>query len=296
MHITKLNGNQIGQVISHIERPADREYSNQNIDPARSKLNYTLIDRGGTDYINNRIESVKHINRADVIKLVGVVVTLPQDYRGNEKEFFKATTKAFAERYGKDNIAYATVHKDEKTPHLHIGVIPIVKDKDGRERLCAKELFDKKELKRLHPEIEKSVSRQLKQPVHLLNGRTQRDPETGRAYKDVKELKEKKAKEERELPRNLLGVDYKRAYEQEREKNIEKSLEIGKLKKENRDLQERLYRQTERAKQAEKGLRMENEERNRLQDILRDPEKLQEHIKQQEQERIRRNAREEHKR
>lgn len=296
MHITKLNGNQIGQVISHIERPADREYSNQNIDPARSKLNYTLIDRGGTDYINNRIESVKHINRADVIKLVGVVVTLPQDYRGNEKEFFKATTKAFAERYGKDNIAYATVHKDEKTPHLHIGVIPIVKDKDGRERLCAKELFDKRELKRLHPEIEKSVSRQLKQPVHLLNGRTQRDPETGRAYKDVKELKEKKAKEERELPRNLLGVDYKRAYEQEREKNIEKSLEIGKLKKENRDLQERLYRQTERAKQAEKGLRMENEERNRLQDILRDPEKLQEHIKQQEQERIRRNAREEHKR
>ena len=296
MHITKLNGNQIGQVISHIERPADREYSNQNIDPARSKLNYTLIDRGGTDYINNRIESVKHINRADVIKLVGVVITLPQDYRGNEKEFFKATTKAFAERYGKDNIAYSTVHKDEKTPHLHIGVIPIVKDKDGRERLCAKELFDKKELKRLHPEIEKSVSRQLKQPVHLLNGRTQRDPETGRAYKDVKELKEKKAKEERELPRNLLGVDYKRAYEQEREKNIEKSLEIGKLKKENRDLQERLYRQTERAKQAEKGLRMENEERNRLQDILRDPEKLQEHIKQQEQERIRRNAREEHKR
>lgn len=296
MHITKLNGNQIGQVISHIERPADREYSNQNIDPARSKLNYTLIDRGGTDYINNRIESVKHINRADVIKLVGVVVTLPQDYRGNEKEFFKATTKAFAERYGKDNIAYATVHKDEKTPHLHIGVIPIVKDKDGRERLCAKELFDKRELKRLHPEIEKSVSRQLKQPVHLLNGRTQRDPETGRAYKDVKELKEKKAKEERELPRNLLGVDYKRAYEQEREKNIEKSLEIGKLKRENRDLQERLYRQAERADQAEKGLRMENEERNRLQDILRDPEKLQEHIKQQEQERIRRNAREEHKR
>lgn len=28
-------------------------------------------------------------------------------------------------RYGKQNIAYATVHMDEKTPHMHLGVVPM---------------------------------------------------------------------------------------------------------------------------------------------------------------------------
>ena len=50
----------------------------------------------------------------------------------------------FAERYGEENIISAVVHIDETTPHLHLNLIPIA---DGR--LCAKTLFDRKELQNL---------------------------------------------------------------------------------------------------------------------------------------------------
>src|SRR5699024_11294407 len=41
-----------------------------------------------------------------------------------QKRFFEESYKLFADRYGKQNIAYATVHMDEKTPHMHLGVVP----------------------------------------------------------------------------------------------------------------------------------------------------------------------------
>ena len=39
-----------------------------------------------------------------------------------------------------DNIAYASVHLDESTPHMHMGVVPF---KMGK--LSSKAMFDKKE-------------------------------------------------------------------------------------------------------------------------------------------------------
>src|SRR5699024_4968876 len=47
----------------------------------------------------------------------------------------------FADRYGKQNIAYATVHMDEKTPHMHLGVVPM---RDGK--LQGKNVFNRQEL------------------------------------------------------------------------------------------------------------------------------------------------------
>ncbi|PTG40184.1 plasmid recombination protein, partial [Staphylococcus cohnii] len=41
---------------------------------------------------------------------------------------------------GKDNLLYATVHMDEKTPHMHYGVVPITDD----GRLSAKEVVGNK--------------------------------------------------------------------------------------------------------------------------------------------------------
>src|SRR5699024_550255 len=35
---------------------------------------------------------------------------------GEQKRFFEESYKLFSERYGKQNIAYATVHNDEQTP------------------------------------------------------------------------------------------------------------------------------------------------------------------------------------
>src|SRR5699024_11488469 len=48
---------------------------------------------------------------------------------GEQKRFFEESYKLFSERYGKQNIAYATVHNDEQTPHMHLGVVPM---RDGK--------------------------------------------------------------------------------------------------------------------------------------------------------------------
>lgn len=42
--------------------------------------------------------------------------------------------------YGAENILYVTVHMDEKTPHMHFGVVPITED----GRLSVKEILGNK--------------------------------------------------------------------------------------------------------------------------------------------------------
>lgn len=49
--------------------------------------------------------------------------------------------------YGEQNVLSAYIHKDETTPHMHFSFIPVTVDKDGKEKLCAKEVVDRKELK-----------------------------------------------------------------------------------------------------------------------------------------------------
>ena len=58
-----------------------------------------------------------------------------------QKAFFEDSTKFFMDRYGAENVVNATVHMDETTPHMHLGVVPIT-----GERLSAKNLFTRKEL------------------------------------------------------------------------------------------------------------------------------------------------------
>ena len=43
---------------------------------------------------------------------------------GETRKFFETAKNYFAENYGEDNIAYASVHLDESTPHMHMGVVP----------------------------------------------------------------------------------------------------------------------------------------------------------------------------
>ena len=71
-----------------------------------------------------------------------------------QQQFFVDCTRFFAERYGEENIISAVVHIDETTPHLHLNLIPIA---DGR--LCAKTLFDRKELQNLQTEFHSVVGK-----------------------------------------------------------------------------------------------------------------------------------------
>src|SRR5699024_12756864 len=71
------------------------------------------------------------------------------------KRFFEESYKLFSERYGKQNIAYATVHNDEQTPHMHLGVVPM---RDGK--LQGKNVFNRQELLWLQDKFPEHMKKQ----------------------------------------------------------------------------------------------------------------------------------------
>src|SRR5699024_6059617 len=126
--------------------------TNDDIDTERSHKNYDLVNNENINYnerVKEIIESQKigtRKTRKDAVLVNELMITsdknffdkLPED---EQKRFFEERYKLFSERYGEQNIAYATVHNDEKTPHLHIGVVPM---RDGK--LQGKNVFNRQEL------------------------------------------------------------------------------------------------------------------------------------------------------
>ena len=58
------------------------------------------------------------------------------------RKFFETAKNYFAENYGETNVAYASVHLDESTPHMHLGIVPM---RNGK--LSSKAMFNREELK-----------------------------------------------------------------------------------------------------------------------------------------------------
>src|SRR5699024_11812058 len=62
--------------------------------------------------------------RKDAVLVNELLVTSDRDFferldPGEQKRFFEESYKLFSERYGKQNIAYATVHNDEQRSEEH---------------------------------------------------------------------------------------------------------------------------------------------------------------------------------
>src|SRR5699024_2202120 len=97
--------------------------------------NYDLVNDENINYnehVNEIIESQKiseRKTRKDAVLVNELMITSDKNFFDNlsddeQKRFFEESYELFSERYGKQNIAYATVHNDEKTPHMHLGVVP----------------------------------------------------------------------------------------------------------------------------------------------------------------------------
>lgn len=136
--------------------------TNTDIDRSRSHLNYDLVNNTRIDYkekIEKRIKEgvkTKRKIRKDAVLCSQWIITSDRGFfeglsEEEERRFFKEAYQWFADRYGKENIVFATVHRDEHTPHLHLGVVPITRD----GRLSSKDLFNPRELKRIQDEFPK---------------------------------------------------------------------------------------------------------------------------------------------
>ena len=140
--------------------------TNPDIDEGRTQLNYDLLNDSRIDFkqviqseIDERYIGNKAI-RKDAVMLCEFVVTSDKDFfdrldPDQEKRFFEESLSFLQERYGKENILYGIVHRDEKTPHMHVGMVPITDD----GKLAAKQFFGKKtELQQLQDKFHEHVT------------------------------------------------------------------------------------------------------------------------------------------
>src|SRR5699024_8454225 len=149
----------------HNQRERKRR-TNDDIDHERTRENYDLKNDKNIDYnerVKEIIESQKtdtRKKRKDAVLVNEWLITSEQDYtdqlnRREQKQIFEDIYKLFSERYGKQNIAYATVHNDEQTPHMHLGVVPM---RDGK--LQGKNVFNRQELLWLQDKFPEHMKKQ----------------------------------------------------------------------------------------------------------------------------------------
>lgn len=151
-------GNLVGMG-NHNQRLTDN-HSNKYIDTERSYLNYDLV-AGRTDNFKTDIEAYINENktskravRKDAVLVNEWILTSDKDFfeqldEADTRKYFETAKQYFADNYGDENIRYAVVHLDEKTPHMHMGIVPFDDDK----KLSAKRIFNREALQRIQEEL-----------------------------------------------------------------------------------------------------------------------------------------------
>lgn len=130
--------NSVGNMLNHYTRHAgDPEqtryrYANQDIDPARTHLNYAIFARDDpAAFVQSKIDDadVKPKGGEKATNVISDwVITLPKNpaLKGREREFFQCAYDHMLKTVPEKLIVGAWVHMDENQPHMHFCFCPIV--------------------------------------------------------------------------------------------------------------------------------------------------------------------------
>ena len=183
-HIAKYKATSCGHMLAHYRRDAS-SLGRENIDPTRTKGNYTLglDDRDGKvgamdgiepnwATVEGRIEGVnkaakaagKRAVRKDAVVMADVVVTLPENVRkGDEGKFFGYAYWFLILKLGKENMMGGFVHRDEVRKdgspvrdHMHVPFTPIVDGRFNYKKMCPRAFYQS-----LHKELGDYLEKQM---------------------------------------------------------------------------------------------------------------------------------------
>ena len=172
-HLAKYTLNSAQMLFHHNLRHKDRKgeyvaYGGSKIDTTKTHLNYRLDpNTDPNEFITQRLSEIKVQKRADVKVYCSWVLTVPQNLPTEKhREFFESAYRFFSADYGAKNIVMASVHLDETTPHMHLGFVPVVREKKnqkklGQEKVSAKELLTRTYMKNLHKRLKNVLERDL---------------------------------------------------------------------------------------------------------------------------------------
>ena len=234
MHVEKYSLNNSHRLIAHNLRHVDKfgkpvAFGNSEIDINLTPLNYRLDKNGDPyEYLKKRLSEVKVQKRADVKVYCSWVITAPKDLpEDKHRQFFESVYDFFCSDYGEANVVMASVHMDETTPHMHLGFVPVVKERKNKQKLgiekcSAKELLTRTYLKNVHKRLKNVLEERLQCPVGICI--TEEENASKRSYVPLKELKKKVSEEEKKLPL-LQAQNTRLADENHRLKQINSKLD-----------------------------------------------------------------------
>ena len=155
LHLEKAKGTD-SRMSAHIERTVHPK----NADRTGTHLNRELVQfpegvRNRTQAIAHRIETagIRRKVSANQVKAIRILLTgsnkdmKQMEAEGRIEDWCNDSLKWIRETYGEQNLVSAVLHMDEKTPHIHATVIPIVtgeRRKAGQEEQNGKKKYRKK--------------------------------------------------------------------------------------------------------------------------------------------------------
>lgn len=139
MRCVKLkNLGAVGASLQHCFRERDTLNADKNLTPQNEHF-YAHSENAALGKLRELLP--EKIRKNGVIAIEYVMTASPEWFEQADKtqrhEFFQSSLQWLKDKYGEQNIFTATIHNDEKTPHLSAFVCP--KTADGR--LCAREFI-----------------------------------------------------------------------------------------------------------------------------------------------------------
>ena len=218
LHMEKAHGSDSGTT-AHIER----SIIPKNADPTRTHLNRRLIEY--PDRVKDRSAAIqRRLEEAGLTRKVGsnqvraIRINVSATHEDMERiqregrlnEWCADNLRYFADTFGKENIVAAHLHMDEKTPHMHVTLVPIVKGERKRRkreeqakkryrkkpadtvRLCADDIMSRLKLKSYQDSYAAAMAKYGLQ--RGIDGSEARHVSTQQYYRDIKrQTKELKA-------------------------------------------------------------------------------------------------------
>ena len=246
--VKKAKGTSDATQSDHIER----KVIPHNADPTRTHLNMALVTY--PDGVNGRDEAIAYrlktagIKRKitnDQVRVVRIVMSGTHEdmmaiYKnGKLGEWCQDSIRYLYDTFGWENVVSAHLHMDEKTPHIHASVVPIVtgerrkakkeqangkrkyRKKANAVRLCADDLFNRQTLISYHDGYAEVMAKYGLQ--RGVRGSEARHTTTTQYYRELKKMND------------ALEVESKRLQEEKAEaeqelKQVKSEIRTDKLK------------------------------------------------------------------
>ena len=247
LHMEKAHGSDSGTT-AHIER----FIIPKNADPTPTHLNRKLIEypegvKDRSAAIQRRLEEAgltRKIGSNQVRAIRINVSATPEDMERIEREgrldeWCADNLKYFADTFGKENIVAAHLHLDEKTPHMHVTLVPIVKGERKRKkreeqakkryrkkptdtvRLCADDIMSRLKLKAYQDSYAVAMKKYGLQ--RGVDGSEARHVSTQQYYRDIKRQTE-------ELKTEVVELQERKETAREELERAKKEIQTERLK------------------------------------------------------------------